>query len=102
MNHHKSISYDKFVTDLCDRAKHTQDPIKIADGDKDLTPRDILKIIEGAVAVNRNDENRAENAESNLLPLFVCTMHITLKYIEAYQSKYGVLIRMFCSQLIFF
>lgn len=102
MNHHKNISYDKFVTDLCDRAKHTQDPIKIADGDKDLTPRDILKIIEGAVAVNRNDENRAENAESNLLPLFVCTMHITLKYIEACQSKYGVLIRMFCSQLIFF
>ena len=80
-----------------DRANHTQDPIKIADGDKDLTPRDILKIIEGAVAVNKNDENRAENAESNLRPLFVCTMHNTLEYIEVCQSKYGVLIRMFCS-----
>ena len=76
---------------------HTQDPIKIANVDKDLTPRHILKIIEEAVAVDRSDENKAENVRSNLRPFFVCSMHNTLEEIQVCQSRYGVLIRMLCS-----
>lgn len=77
----------------------TQDPIKISSGDntKTLTPEKVLKIMAGGVPVTFDTDSEFYHyASSNMKPLFMCTQHNSVSYVEVHQFVKGVLLLFNC------